>query len=48
MILTFDVKAETPNMATLVADLANIDGSTDSAYTFFLLDSREDRPSFST
>jgi hypothetical protein len=27
----FDIKAETPNMAILVADLANIDGSIDSA-----------------
>jgi hypothetical protein len=48
MNFTVDVKAETPNMAILVVDLANIDGSTDSAYTFFLLDSSEDRTSFST
>lgn len=48
MNLTLDVKDETPSIAILVADLANIDGSIDSAYAFFLLDSREDLTPFST
>jgi hypothetical protein len=48
MCLTFKLEVEIPRIAILVADLANINESTDSKDELFLLDSREDLLSFST
>jgi len=46
--LTFELKVGIPRIAILVADLDNINGSTDSIDALFLLDSSEDLVSFST
>lgn len=47
-LASFELQVEIPRIAILVADLANINGSTDSIDALFLLDSREDLVSFST
>jgi hypothetical protein len=47
-LASFKLEVEIPRIAILVADLANINESTDSIDTLFLLDSREGLESFST
>ena len=48
LCLTFELMVETPRIAILVADLANINAPIDSIDALFLLDFREDLISLST
>jgi hypothetical protein len=47
-LASFKLEVEILRIAVLVADLANINESTDSIDALFLLDSRKDLESFST